>query len=84
MKIELKRAKTRIFYAAVVIVCVFECVCHVDGGYTPLPTHLQQYCDPASLVPIYSMHAILYVMIGESECLSGIYTAKEVKHFYEN
>ena len=63
-------------------VCVMGMGMCVDGGYTPLPTHLQQYCDPASLVPIYSMHAILYVMIGESECLSGM--AKEVKHFYEN
>ena len=22
----------------------------VDGGWTPLPTHPQRYCDPASLV----------------------------------
>ena len=24
----------------------------VDGGWLPLPTHLQRYCDPASLVGV--------------------------------
>ena len=23
---------------------------HIDGGWMPLPTHPQRYCDPASLV----------------------------------
>ena len=36
--------------------CFFAYVCvhvghlGVDGGWTPLPTHQQQYCGPASLV----------------------------------
>ena len=31
-------------------VCVHLGHCGVDGGWTPLPTHPQQYCGPASLV----------------------------------
>ena len=27
----------------------------VDGGWTPLPTRPQRYCDPTSLVCLYSM-----------------------------
>ena len=26
------------------------CLCVGDGGWMPVPTHLQQCCDPASLV----------------------------------
>ena len=52
--IESKSVKTRIYNAAVMIVCV--CVSEhgvgegMDGGCMPLPTHPQQFCDPASLV----------------------------------
>ena len=34
-----------------VYVCVWEAAFGVDGGWTPLPTRAQRYCNPASLVP---------------------------------
>ena len=50
--------KTRIYDAAVVIeyvwvyVSVWEGGWGEAGGWLPLPTRPQQYCDPASLVPL--------------------------------
>ena len=51
MVIELKSAKTRIFDAALVIICmrVFGVGEGVDWDCTPLPIRPKQYCDPASL-----------------------------------
>ena len=51
MVIELKSGKTSVFDTF--CVCLFVGVgggCGVNGCWIPLPTRLQQYCDPASLV----------------------------------
>ena len=56
MVIELKSAKMPI--------CDWLSVCGVgvgvDGGFMPLPTRLQRYCNHASLVVIIPPHKILY------------------------
>ena len=36
----------------------------VDGGWMPLPTHPQQYCDPASLVLSFSLSLSLSLPLG--------------------
>ena len=55
-QIESKNVKTRIYDAAVMIICV--CASDhgvregINGGCMPLPIRLQQYCDLASLVAL--------------------------------
>ena len=46
-----KSGKMSVFLLFFVYVCVHVGYWGVDGGWTPLPTRPQRYCDPASLVP---------------------------------
>ena len=54
--LQLKTQETRIYNAAVVIECVWVYISVWEGGWgeaggwLPLPTRPQRYCDPASLV----------------------------------
>ena len=47
----------------------------VDGGWMPLPTHPQRYCDPASLVPTKMLVTVISAKSIESmfkRCLAAI------------
>ena len=51
------------------------CVCvgkgvDVDGGWLPLPTRVQRYCDPASLVFLLLYLGVLTCMVPEFASLS--------------
>ena len=66
VRLELKMQETRIYDAAVVIECVWVYVSVWEGGWNeaggwlPLPTHPQQYSDPASLVIFISFSFCLF------------------------
>ena len=68
--------KTRIFEAPVVTVFVSKCGVGegVDGGWMPLPTHPQQYCDPVSLVPpsILGVVRRLFPPLHDSDCVRAL------------
>ena len=48
--IKLKSGITSVLDAICVCLCVWDGGWGVDGGWMPLPTRPQRYCDPASLV----------------------------------
>ena len=67
------------------IICVFEFVSHGDGDVCGWELHFPAHTSKTILWPRRLQYLRnFYVMIGESVCLSGIYTAKDVKHSYEN
>ena len=43
----------------------------VDGGWMPLPTRPQRYCDPASLVLFINRYAFIYIACTFSLWLGG-------------
>ena len=61
-----KKVGKRTFF--ILFVYVFGEAWGVDGGWTPLPTRTQQYCDPASLVSFFylllQLHLVLTWVVG--------------------